>query len=112
MTGPDNEAASGNNHVRYIRTDAGSTNYTMPMDVWINTNPGAQHEESELGGLTALPSTPGNVQIDWQGLKCASMQTTTNVTSGPWMDLFDAQGVGSTNLQTTEGQQFFRMFRP
>jgi hypothetical protein len=110
LGGPDNESGFAQNHVRYVRTTAGVTNYAMPLDVWINTNPGVPREESAIGGLAAKPSTPGNVSLEWTGLPCTYMQASTNV-SGPYNNLFEARGVASTNLPTSGDQMYFRLTR-
>ncbi len=36
LGGADNEAGFGSDHVRYVRTAAGVTNYSMPVDKWIS----------------------------------------------------------------------------
>lgn len=110
MTGADNEAGFGVNHVRLIRTDAGSTNYSMPRDLWINTNPGASHTETAIGGLVAKPSTPGNVTLQWIGLPCTYMQGSTNI-NGPYTPLFEARGVSSTNVAVSGDKMYFRLGR-
>ncbi|MCU0770252.1 MAG: hypothetical protein MUE94_00585 [Verrucomicrobia bacterium] len=110
LGGADNEAGSGQDHVRYIRTTPGVTNYVMPVDKFINSTPGYDYTEDAIGGLAAKPSTPGNVQLQWAGLPCAYMQGSTNV-AGPFSDLFEARGVSSTNVPTSGGQQYFRLRR-
>jgi hypothetical protein len=108
--GADNEAGQQTNHVRYIRPAAGVTNYTLPQDVWINSNPGVPRVEPEIGGLVARPFAPGSVTLDWSGLPCTWMQGSTNV-AGPWTPLFEARGVASTNMTLVGEQMFFRLAR-
>lgn len=110
LGGADNEAGSGQDHVRYIRTMPGVTNYVMPLDKFIGGSSGYDYTEDEIGGLAAKPSTPGNVQLQWTGLPCAYMQGSTNV-AGPFTDLFEARGVSSTNVPTSGGQRYFRLRR-
>ena len=57
LNGLDNEAASGNNRVRYIRT-LGS--YVMPLDVFDN-----QVVEPSFGSLTATTAPSGQVDVSW-----------------------------------------------
>ena len=110
MGGEDNEAGQQTNHVRYIRLDAGSTNYTMPRDVWTITNPGVPRVEPEIGGLAARASTPGNVVLEWSGLPCTSMQAGPTP-AGPFSNLFEARGVSSTNMPVSGEQMYFRLSR-
>ena len=66
--------------------------------------------ESQLGGLTVKPSTPGNVQVSYRGLKCATIQSATNV-AGPWQYKADAVGVGSNTFPASLQQEYYRLSR-
>jgi hypothetical protein len=110
MNGSDNEAGGSINHIRYIRTTPGQTNYVLPLDLWINNNPTTPRVETQLGGLTATASTPGNVLVKYLGLKCATLQSATNV-AGPWQYKADASGVGSNTFPASLKQEYYRLFR-
>jgi len=108
----DNEAAMDVNHVRYIRTTPGTTNYAV-ADLWTGTN--QMHlatlvEDELLLGVAAAGA--GSVQIDYWGVPCAELQSTTNI-SGPWTTMGDAVDVGSTNVSSSgTGQAYFRLIKP
>lgn len=110
--GTDNEATVGNDHVRYVRTSLGSTTYSFPLDLWTSNDPTrvANLVEDELS-LTANPGTPGTVQVDYMGVSCAELQSSTNA-AGPWNKVSDAVGVSSTNVPAALSQEYFRMYRP
>src|SRR6185369_9699665 len=55
----DNEAPSGNNHLRYIR---GAGTYVMPLDTF-----GRQLAEPSFGDLQCSQASPGHVLVSWLG---------------------------------------------
>lgn len=105
-----NEAGFEEDHVRWIRTTPGETNYAV-FDVWTGTNAQniANLAEDELS-LAVSASGPG-IQIDYWGVPCAELQSSTNI-SGPWTTMGDAVDVGSTNVSTSLDEGYFRLFLP
>ena len=110
MNTEDNEAGFGTNHVRFIRSAAGVTNYTMPTDMWIGTNSNsALRTETKFGALVAVPGSPGQVQLQWMGMKCVQLQSTTDLTTTNWVNHAASDGANSTNMPASESMQFFRL---
>jgi hypothetical protein len=111
LDGGDNEAGFAQDHVRYIRTLPGQTNYALPLDNWTGTNAAniATLQEPKFGRLVAVPGSPGQVQIQWLGLKCVQLQATTNLVTS-WTSLTNTTGLSGTNLPTSSDQRFFRLF--
>ncbi len=119
----DDEAGSGNNHVRYVRTTG---RYVMPMDKF-----GTQHgEPASFGQLSASTASAGRVPVTWLGLPHVHLQTSTNLTA--WADRPETDGasgwtsgtlqspsdgtgngfISSTNYSTGSGRTFFRLVQP
>lgn len=111
LGGADNEAGFAVNHVRYIRTQPGQENYTLPQDTFIGTNEVsvAERTEPKFGNLVAVPGAPGQVQIQWLGLKCVQLESTTNLTSSDWITYPATDGLGSTNWSASGLQEYFRL---
>lgn len=116
INGADNEAASGSDHVRYVRT-AGT--YTMPMDKF-----GTQWGETSFGQLSVGPATGGYVPVSWLGLPGVHLQTASDV-GGTWQDLMNTDGtswstgsmsldgfVSVTNYPTSSAKMFMRLVKP
>lgn len=104
INGPDNEAAGGQNHVRFVR-QVGS--YVLPQDSF-----GNQLVEDSFGNLQASASTPGHVLISWLGRPGIHLQSSGGVSSGSWQDYPQTDGAGSTNWPTAGAARFFRLIRP
>lgn len=118
MDGSDNEAASGDNHVRYVRTTATGA-YVFPTDTF-----GNQYDEPSFGELTAEPAAAGNLQLTWLGAPNVQVQTSSNLLSGPWVSQPQTSGavssagtnsvnglVSTNNWPTTGGNTFFRLIQ-
>lgn len=116
-TSYDNEAPSGQDHVRYIRTTA-TGSYTMPQDTF-----GIQYGEPSFGELSAGPASGGTVPISWLGRPGVHLQSSTDLAGGAWTDHIQTDGtnwsigasstnglVGSTNWPSS-GNQFFRLIK-
>lgn len=113
MNGFDNEAGFAVDHVRYIRTTPGQNTYSLPLDTWIGTNTVAfnNREEAKFGNLKASPAGPGQVNVTWNGLKCVSLQTSTNLTG--FVTDTNTTGLSATNIATGGApQKFFRLVSP
>jgi hypothetical protein len=65
MEGNDNEAGFGQNHIRFIRTPPGETNYSLAQDTWTGTNP-PQHEV-RFGNLVIVPGAPARCRSNGLG---------------------------------------------
>ncbi len=104
INGADNEAAGGNNHVRFIR-QAGT--YSMPLDTF-----GVPVTEPSFGNLKVGAAAAGNVLISWLGRPGVSLQSRTSLTSGAWLDNPATDGLSSTNWPVSGGAQFFRLVKP
>jgi hypothetical protein len=114
INGIDDEAASGNNFNRWIRS---LPDYTMPVDDY-NT----PVTESPAGNLTVGPLVGNQVQISWLGRRGVHLQTSTNL--GPnavWSDqnLTDGTnlivapgGTASTNYTVGTSNVFYRLVGP
>jgi hypothetical protein len=103
IDGADNEAAVGNDRVRYIRA-AGE--YVMPLDTF-----GVMVQETvggDLGTLTISPVEDGQVTISWNGAAGVRLQVATSVT-GNWEDVSGTDGQSSAILAVESGEQFFRL---
>ena len=121
----DDEAASGQNHYRVVRSTAFNP-YSMPTDKF-----GYQYNEpffsgaSTSGGhLTVGAPSGGNVAVSWLGRPGANLQVKTALTQGLWQNLADTDGtnwtagysstngfVSVTNWPAT-GSAFFRLVKP
>jgi hypothetical protein len=101
----DNEAAAGNNHVRYIR---GVGTYSMPLDTF-----GNQLVEPSFGDLKCSQASPGYVLVSWLGRPGVHLQTRASLASGSWVDHLETDGLNSTNWPTSGDQNlFFRLTKP
>ncbi len=118
IDGSDNEAASGDNHVRYIRSTATGA-YNFPMDTF-----GNGYGEPTFGQLTLKPAPAGSVQLTWLGAPNVQVQTSTNLKSGPWVSQPQTSGalwsagtnsvnglVSVTNWPAGNGNTFFRLIQ-
>ncbi len=111
LGGADNEAGFGQDHVRYIRTLPGETNYSFPQDNWLGTNATflANRTEPKFGNLVAVPGAPGQVQIQWLGLKCVQLQSISNLTTGTWVTYPATDGLSTSNKTVVGSSEFFRL---
>ncbi len=116
MGGADNEAGSGANLARVIRSTATGA-YTFAQDTWAN-----QYVEPSFGELAAGPGPAGKVAISWLGRPGCELQTTPSLTSPAWTSLPLTDGtnwtagiastnglISVTNWPASSGQQFFRL---
>jgi hypothetical protein len=111
----DNEATSGQDHGRYIRTTA-TGSYSMPQDLF-----GNQYNEPSFGQLAVGAPSGGTVPISWLGRPGARLQSTTSL-PGTWTDHIQTDGtnwsagtsttnglLSTTNWPAASGNQFFRL---
>ena len=105
INGNDDEAAQGNNHVRFVRATG---TYVMPLDTF-----GTMLVEPSFGNLQASRSTtPGYFLISWLGRPGVFLQTKTSISGGSWVDHPETDGMSSTNWPTGGSGLFFRLVKP
>jgi len=110
----DDEAGTGQNHVRYVRTTG---NYTMPLDKF-----GTQYVEPSFGQLAVGPASGGHVPVSWLGRPGVHLQTKADLSSGSWQELNNTDGanwtsghaspdgfVSTTNYPTSAAKTFLRL---
>lgn len=98
INGADNEAASGNNHGRVIRSLATGV-YSFPADTF-----GNQYNEPSFGQLAVGQMSGGTVPVSWLGAPNVQVQTSTNLTSGAWVNHPETGGaVWSAGISSTNG---------
>ena len=116
IDGADNEAASGDNLLRVIRSTATGA-YAFPMDTF-----GNQYNEPAFGELNAVKTSPGTVQVSWLGAPNVTVESAASLAPGSWVNQPEtagtvwSAGVGSTNglvsvtnWPAASGNQFFRL---
>ena len=120
----DDEAASGSNHNRVVRSTA-TGSYALPVDTF-----GYQYQEpffsvsaKAAAQLTVGVPSGGTVPVKWLGRPGAHLQSATNLT-GPWTDYSNTDGANwSSGVNTTNGllsvtnwpsagNRYFRLVRP
>jgi hypothetical protein len=111
MNGQDNESGFQQDHVRYIRTLPGQTSYSMPLDNWLGTNATylATRTEPKFGFLTSAPGSPGQVSVQWLGLKCVQLQGSPSLSPASWNNYPGTDGTSSTNVPTSGSENYFRL---
>jgi hypothetical protein len=108
MTNCDNEAYSGRDRHRYVRTTG---TYAFPTDVFgaQQVNPSAGTEV--LYGIATGNTTSGYLPLSWLGFSGVHLQTCTNLSNQVWLDLTNTPGTGTTNWPTTgNGARYFRLW--
>jgi hypothetical protein len=120
INGYDDEALSGANHERWIRS---LPDYTMPLDTYdsqgISTN---SQIEIGFGDLAITTTTNNQVQLSWLGRRGVEVQTATNLntnavwTSQPLTDgtnlIVGPGGTSGTNYGIGTGNLFYRLIGP
>lgn len=129
----EDEAPSGANHFRVVRTTAAGT-YVMPIDLFTNEPyveplfaPGNIYENMGTlsgGDLLASSVSAGNVPVTWLGRPGAHLQSATSL-NGPWTDIPATDGIywtngvytangllSETNWPAANGKAFFRLVKP
>lgn len=103
MDGLDNEAPSGQDHVRFIRA---TNTYVMPLDVF-----GQQLVEPAVGSLS-ISAAGGNVILSWNGRPGVHLQSNTNLTGGTWVDDLSTDGASTKLVPVSSGNRYFRLLKP
>jgi hypothetical protein len=99
----DNEAATGNNHMRYIR---GTGTYLMPLDTF-----GQQVVETASPVLQVTRNSSDHLLLSWPGGPGIHLQTRPNLNSGAWTDHPETDGLSSTNWPISGQSLFFRVIQ-
>jgi hypothetical protein len=122
----DNEATSGQNHGRVVRTLTASP-YQMPVDRFGNqyNEPYFTVGNAGAASLSVGAASGGKVPVSWLGRPGAHLQTKSSLTSGLWQDLWVTDGtnwnagyygtnglVSVTNFPTSGGALFIRVVKP
>lgn len=102
INGGDNEAPSGQNHLRYIR-NLGT--YVMPLDTF-----GTQIIEPASGDLAIRPSPPGSIVMTWLGRPGIALESSTSL-SGPWTEVSGTDGASSTVQGVVGNQRYYRLLQ-
>ena len=105
INGADDEALSGQDHFRYIRSTNGF--YQMPLDKF-----GTQYVEPRFGNLTIGARSGNIIPVTWLGYPGVHLQTRSSLTSGTWQDQNGTDSQSSTNWPVGGGVQFFRLVQP
>jgi hypothetical protein len=116
INGLDDEAPSGANHERWIRS---LPDYTMPVDTYASQGSATQTEPS-FGDLSISTSGNNEVQLSWLGRGGVELQTASSL-EGPWtsQSLTDGTnlivgpgGTASTNYGAGGSSLFYRLIGP
>ena len=68
---------------------------------------------SGLGGINALPSPGGNVNLSWVGNPAVKLQSNTNLLNlGGWQDVPNTYGLYSLPMPASGPKKFFRLTSP
>jgi hypothetical protein len=110
----DNEAASGSDHVRYIRSVG---TYVMPVDTFGSI---ANNEPAPgFGDLTIGPASGGHVLVSWLGRPGVFLQASSDLNNAAsWVTHLESaaygspSGIYSTNYPSSAGATFFRLVKP
>lgn len=102
----DNEAAVGNDHVRYIRATG---TYAMPLDKF--GAPTQETREADLGGLNIARGANGHVTITWNGAAGVKLQR-VDLTTGGVTDVPGTEGASSVDIVADQSAAFYRLVKP
>ena len=116
IDGQDNEAPSGSNHLRIIRSIPTGA-YSFPTDTF-----GNQYNEPQFGELSVGKGVPGTVLLSWLGAPNVTVQTSSSINGASWTTLpltsgaYWSAGISSTNglisqtnWPTAGANTFFRL---
>jgi hypothetical protein len=129
----ENEAASGDNHFRVVRSTA-TMPYVMPVDAFTNNPyqepvfaPGDLYQGAGTlagGNLSVGAEANGKIPVSWLGRPGAHLQVGTNVLSGSWQNISvtdgstwsagynSSNGLVSVTNWPASGNLFFRLVKP
>jgi hypothetical protein len=107
INGQDNEAAVGNDRIRYVRA---SGTYTLPVDVF-----GTMTQESEtldIGPLAIDRAATGVVTITWPAEPGARLQEMSSLSGGGRVTFVTNSGESSYVVPATNSMGFYRLVKP
>ena len=107
INGADNEAAVGDDRVRYVRSTG---TYTPPVDQF-----GTMTEESQtqdIGTVSIARGNPGEVTLNWQGQPGVRLQKLSSLSGGTVTDLPTTDGQSTYTAPATDSMGFFRLVKP
>ena len=104
INGVDDEAPSGNNHVRFIRTYG---TYNFPVDTF-----GTQLVEQSFGNLSVGVPFGGHIPVTWLGRPGVHLQSRPTLTSGSWTNYPATDAHSSTNLPMAGPSLYLRLVHP
>jgi hypothetical protein len=102
----DNEAAAGNDHIRYVRATG---TYALPLDTF-----GTMTQETLVeapGDIAIRVGTEGKVVLTWQGAPGIKVQRMSDVTGGTLETINETDGLSSYEASATGTAAFFRLVR-
>lgn len=99
----DNEAAVGNDHVRYIRSTGA---YTMPVDKF--GAPVQETQTGDLGNLTIARAANGHLTITWNGQPGVKLQR-VDLNTGVATDVAGTEGQSSADIVADQSSAFYRL---
>jgi hypothetical protein len=107
INGADNEAAIGDDRIRYVRSTG---TYTLPLDKF-----GDIIEESEtldIGTVSIARGNAGEVTLNWQGQPGVRLQKLSSVSGGTVTELPTTDGQSTYTAPATDSMGFFRLVKP
>jgi hypothetical protein len=102
----DNEAAAGNDHVRYVRATGA---YTMPLDKF--GSPTQETQNPEVGGLNIARAANNHFTITWTAQPGLKLQR-VDLTTGAKTDVPGTDGQSSIDLVADQSAAFYQLVKP
>lgn len=102
----DNEAAAGNDHIRYVRATGA---YVLPLDAF-----GTMTQETlnqDLGEIAISRGADNSIVLTWQGAPGVKLQRMTEVTGGTVETIASTDGQSRYETTATGQMAFFRLVR-
>jgi hypothetical protein len=102
----DNEAASGNDHVRYVRSTG---TYVMPLDKF--GVPTQETAGTDIGKITVTVGASGHLTLTWNGQPGVKLQK-VDLSSGSATDVAGTDGASSADIPMDGTSGFYRLVKP
>jgi hypothetical protein len=103
----DNEAAIGNDRVRYVRSTG---TYSLPVDTFGDIT--QESETLDIGTVSIARGNVGEVTLSWEGQPGVRLQKLSSLSGGTVTDLPATDGQNSYTVQANENMAFFRLMKP
>jgi hypothetical protein len=107
VNGQDNEAAAGNDRVRYVRATG---TYTLPVDTFGTI--AQETQTQDIGSVAIARATAGEITITWKGQPGVRLQKLSSVTGGTVTELPTTDGQSTYTAPATDTMGFFRLVKP